>query len=412
MGREDSSSGLMKINEAAKYLGVTRRWVYRRIWSGDLSASKVGGFYFIRKEDLDALIEHGTTKEHPQEDATAVLPLLKCGYCFRILESDSLVGGVCEAQDCEQLICMQDWSNGMRRCVQHSENREQAWERALADYREGRATLLVRSSQARLREIDFMQRLQARLSTISSLRHPVTDEVLTVKDWDAIKQDGDDRAELMRLMNKAVLGRDLLAEMPMNVYARYRVATAGPKGQKGTSLTILAKAVSRPIPMLQHGFDSRPLGMDELGAYLVQVGNEAEREREYTLALLASATGWDESARTLIRGSGVGTAFSHRWMLAYLSDLESHELIYNPADPRSRAYVELFNPLSAGEEAEEVARAVEKEMGIYSSFTLQLALESMPYPASSIDRAFRKLAESGRYVMTEVEGIGPAIVRS
>jgi len=58
-GEEKLSSDFLKINKAARYLGVTRRWVYRRIWSGDLPASKVGSLYFIRQQDLDALIEQG-----------------------------------------------------------------------------------------------------------------------------------------------------------------------------------------------------------------------------------------------------------------------------------------------------------------------------------------------------------------
>lgn len=130
------------------------------------------------------------------------------------------------------------------------------------------------------------------------------------------------------------------------------------------------------------------------------------------MVLLAATTGWNDSSRKLIQGDGDGTAFSHRWMLVYLTDLETRELIYNHSDSRTRDYVELFNPLLAGEEIEEVAKAVEKEIGFYSSLTLQSAIQVLPYPEKSIERAFETLAASGRYVLTDVDGLGRAIVRS
>jgi len=177
-------------------------------------------------------------------------------------------------------------------------------------------------------------------------------------------------------------------------------------------LGVLAKAMSRPVPMLQKGFDTQPLGVDEVSTEIVQIGAEAQRSGEFTLAVLASTTGWDESARELIRGAGPATAFSHRWMLVYLSDLEERDLVYNESDERTREYLQLFSPKLVGEETEEVAQAIEEEIGPYSSLTLEFALKKLPYAAKSIQRAFEKLAASGRYVLTEVEGIGPAIVRS
>jgi len=410
---ETDSSDYLKINDAARFLGVTRRWVYRRIWSGDLSASKVGGLYFIRRQDLEKLMEQGKTEGFVSETESKPSPALKCGYCFRLLASDSLIGDVCEAEGCEELICAQCRAEGIRFCVQHVESRDEQWARVLEEHRAGKWPTLVRSSQARLREVNFIQRLQIRLASIDTVRHPLSEEILSVKKWDDFLREGDERSELMKLLNKAVLEKDWLDRNPLNTFARYHLPRGQEKGKQNLPLTVFAQVLSRSTCMLQKGYDTQPLGADELGVYLQQIGNRAQKDQEFTLAVLASSTGWDESARALIQGGdGSGSAFSHRWMLVYLTDLETRELIYNRSDSRTREYVDLFNPLLSGEEVEEVAQAVEREMGIYTSLTLQMALQSLPYPQRTIEKAFKLLASSGRYILTEVEGLGPAIVRS
>lgn len=409
MKEEPDSSNFLKINEAARYLGVTRRWVYRRISNGDLSASKIGGLYFIRKQDLEALIDQGKTDGSAKEKESA--PMLKCGYCFRLLESDLQIGDVCEAADCEELICTQCRTEGVHFCVRHIESRSELWAQAMQDYRSGKWSVLVRSNQARLREINFIQRLQLRLASINTVRHPLSNEILTVKQWDDFMQEGDQRAELMKLMNKAVLENEWLSQYPLNASIRYYLPDTLDKPRKNLPLVILAQVMSRARSMLQKGYDNQPLGVDELGASLQQIGSQAQKEQQFTLVILASTTGWDENARSLIQGGGGdGSAFSHRWMLVYLTGLETRELIYNRSDSRARDYVDIFNPLLYAEEVEEVAQAVEREMGIYNSLTLQLAVEILPYSAKLIEKAFEHLATSGRYALTEVENLGQAIV--
>lgn len=405
---DKTNSDFLKIPEAARYLGVTRRWVYRRIWSGDLPASKVGGLYFIQRQDIDALLEQGklggTMKEEVKEN------LLKCGHCFRLLESDTLIGDVCQAENCEQLICTQCLVDGNRFCVEHLPDKDQLWEGALEDFRQGRIPLLVKASQARLREVNFIQRFQTRLSSISTLRHPLTDEMLAVSDWEALLEGGDEQAEVMRLMNKAVLEAEWLAKVPLNVFARYRLPLI--KKQRGAPVAVLACTFSSLAEMLQKGFATRPLSADDLTSRLLRLGEEAQRAQTMTLALLAATTGWDASARDLVQGVGAGTAFAHRWMLIYLYDMETRQIIYNRQDSRLRGFAEIFTPLLPSEEVEEVIAAVEKEMGIYESLTMDHALRAFSYSQSVLKKAFEQMASSGRYALTEVPNLGMAIIRT
>ena len=53
---------LFRIKEVAELLGVSTRTVYRRIWSNELPAVKIGGLYYIRQSDLDKTIQQALPK--------------------------------------------------------------------------------------------------------------------------------------------------------------------------------------------------------------------------------------------------------------------------------------------------------------------------------------------------------------
>jgi excisionase family DNA binding protein len=406
---EKTNPDILKIDDAARYLGVTRRWIYRRIWAGDLPASKVGGLYFIRREDMENLLKQGELAGVVKPEQKTSEPLLKCGYCFRLLESDALIGEVCAAEGCETLLCSVCIAEGNHYCTSHVPDRSQLWEAALEELRQGKIPLLVKASQARLREVTFLQRLKTRLAEIGTLSHPLSGEILTVQDWNTLLEEGDERAEVMRLMNKAVLENEWLAQIPLNTHSRYLIPLVGK--QKGGAVVVLAQAFSHMQTMIQKGFDTRSMDADDLTSLLLRFGEEAQRSQTVTLAVLGATSGWDEAARRVMTGEGGGLAFSHHWLLVYLNDLEKPEIIYNRQDNRLRSYADLFTPLLPSEEAEEVVQAIVKEMGIYESITLQQALQVLPYSQKSIENAFSKLVASGRFALTEISGIGKAIVR-
>ncbi len=400
---------IFKIDEAARYLGVTRRWVYRRIWSGDLPASKVGGLYFLRRQDIETLIDQGRLSGLHQETSEPGADVLKCGYCFRLLSSDALIGDVCEAVECEKLICVQCWAEGNHYCIQHVPERDSLWNAALEKFRRGDFQVLVKANQARLREVNFIQRLQTRLSAIDTLRHPLSDEVLTIQNWDTLLEETDERSEIMKLMNKMVLESDWASQIPLNPSVCYQIPASN--RQKNFPVAILAQVFSHSRVMLQMGYDIQPFGVAELTPLLLKFGDQAQKEQVFTLVMLASVTGWDAEAREVIRGEIAGSSFAHRWMLVYLNDLEKRELIYNRSDNRARGYADLFTSILPGEDVDEVISAIKKEMGIYESMTMPQALQALSYSQNSIEKAFAHLAASGHFALTEVPGIGPAIVR-
>ena len=412
----DDRSNYLKIDEAARLLGVSTRWVYRRIWSGELPASKVGGLYFIDRQDLQALMEHkrsGKTADLIETPASAVL--LKCGYCFRLLTSDELVGEVCEFEACERLVCKYCLEQGVRHCAAHAPSRDQKFSEAQQLYQQGDIPVLVKSSSARLMELNFLNRIQARLARFTSLIHPLSGELLNIPDWDALLETKDERAEVMRMLDKVLLDSETEARQPLNASLCYRIPQQ--KKQKGPPLEITIQVISRLPLMLRDGFDTRPLSAEDLTPLLLRHAEEAQRQQVFRMVVWASMTGWDASARQVVQGepgAALGTgraAFMHRMALYYLFDLHKGELFYNLLDDRARPYAELFAPVLLAEEIGEAAAALEKRLLVYESLPLDEAVQILPYRRETLQQAFKRLAATGRYALMEAPGLGTTIVR-
>ena len=404
------SSDVLKIQEAANYLGVKRRWIYRRIWNGDLPASKVGGLYFIRRQDIDALIEKGQTGKQAAVEPHTVGENIKCGYCFRLLESDTLIGEVCRTEDCDRLLCDHCLADGNTYCVSHIPDRDALWGQAFDDYKKGKIHLLVKAPQAKLREVSFLGRIQSRLSQIETLRHPHTDESITITDWENNLEIGDDRTDVMRKMNKVVLEADWLNKNPLNAYLRYDLSVD--RKMQGGPISILAHAFSPLEDMIQKGFSINPLQTEDISDYLANLSEKAQQESRIIIAILGATTGWDQLIIDEFQKKQVGASFMHHWLLVYLYDMERQQIFYNHTDARLANYAEIFSPILPTENIDEVVKAIETEFGAYDSLTAIHMQQDYPYSLELICKAFEKMASSGSYTLMELPDLGPAIVRS
>jgi len=404
----ENASQYLKIEDAARLLGVSRRWVYRRIWSGDLPASKVGGLYFIQRTDLQNLLEQRRGGQ-PLLDTGPLAEVEKCGYCSRLLSSDRLVGEVCLTPGCDKLICTECLAEGIRHCAQHTPAKAEKLDEVQRRYERGESPAFIKASAARLLEINFLNRLQSRLGRISNLIHPLSSELLTTHDWNAWLEQGDERGQVMRLQNKVMLDSNTLASIPLNAFVAYAVPPQ--KRQKGPALQVYIQVISRLERMTRDGFDDQPLSAEELTAWLSRFSDEAQRDQVFRLIVLASPTGWERAARAAIQGDAPGSAFMHRMLLVYLYDLSSGELIYNLRDERARPYAELFTPLLPSEQLEEAVQAVQNELVLHQSLAFNFATQIYPYPPDLIRQAFEQLAATGRFSLIEMPEYGQVIVR-
>jgi excisionase family DNA binding protein len=245
-------SDYLKIDEAARMLGVSARTVYRWIWKGELPASKVGGLYFIpRGELLNRLHSNRTAGSSFDPAPPPTSTTLKCGYCFQLIAGEAQIGEICLQEGCEQMICTRCSEAGIQYCAAHQPDRAQRLAEAQAQHQSGKVPLLVTGESARLREISFTNRIQARLAGITALLHPASGELINVADWDCLAETVDERLEVMRMLGKVLLDADTLARMPLNPTITYLLPKD--KKQKGSPVEIQVRVLSRLKRFFQVG---------------------------------------------------------------------------------------------------------------------------------------------------------------
>jgi excisionase family DNA binding protein len=384
----------LRVAEVARMLGVTPRWVYQRIWDGELTASKTGKLYFVRRADVKALLDFPPTAEIPRKMSTQTE---KCGRCLKLVSVDKLVD-ICEQEGCKLSLCSECWEKGFRTCRTHLPTREEALKRAQA---EG-ADVLLQASDARLREVNFLQRIQAGIANVNTLVHPQTEEIFIVNDWKPLETTHDHRRELMQLLGRFTLTKDTTDYIPLNASARYTVYPK--KEQTGKAIIIDVQVLSHLPAMVQQGFDTQPFGKPELTEHLLKYAQTAANAQETYLVLLAATTGWDETARQIILGNQKEAAFVHNYARFYLYDMETNELLYNQQDRLSRGYADLFSPLLPEEQLKTVIEALENRLKtwMYEHITLAEAQQFFPeYSAKLLRAAFERLAATKHYTLDE-----------
>jgi len=403
-------SDYIKIAEAAQVLGVTQRWVYRRILSGELPASKVGGLYFIARSDLQTLMAAGRVIPEPESSTEKLppLPQKKCGYCYRLLQDEADAGAKCEKEGCSEWICSSCREAKIHFCARHSPDRETSFQKAQEQKEDGLLPVLVQASSARLTESSFLNRTHQHLRCYSTLLHPSDGSMVLIPSWDAILETGDERIELMRLMGRAVLDSSTIARQPLNAWHHYRLPR---KDKKSASLEVHVQVLSRLNRMVQDGFDTQPLTAEDLNLWIGKLVEPVEKNGSFILILLASITGWDPDALRILTGSGGQPGYMHRSALLYLLDLNQNELFYPTADERALPYAELFHPELIRKEMEQIVHAVQNLFGIHDSLALTDAQRSLPYAAEKVRTAFEKMSEDGMYVMSEMKGIGTVLIK-
>lgn len=403
-----TTTNLLRIKEVADLLGVTTRTVYRRIWAGELPATKLGGLYYIKRTDLDALMQGGLQKI----EETSSENLMKCGVCLRVLRSPDQVAAKCAAQGCEALICKRCASDGHLRCRNHRADTGERLAQAQSALETGEISLLVRGSQARLREMNYLNRIRGRLARIETLVHPKSSALLSINTWEGLLTQGDERAELLRLKGKVLLDTKDTAELPLNAWILYRIPQM--KEQVALPLDIQVRVLSRLPKMVADGFDTLAYNQDELSRMLVKLSDSLSAEATFRVVVLAATCGWDGQARRVVIGSaekGNGSAFSHPNLLLYLYDLETNELIYQSGDSRLGQYAELFKPILLTEEVADVKVSIENLLIStgHTSLTLQDAAKALPYAEWVIKESFLDMEKSGRYRVVDLADLGIAL---
>lgn len=394
----------LSIKDAAAYLGVDYKTVYRLVRSGDLPAGKIGGVYRIRHEDLERFFERqkqaaGAGDWQPAE----VADVMKCGRCLRIILDEDQIGGACQHNGCEELLCQTCWeAQPDRLCEAHRPGEAEALAVARARLHAGEIPLLVTALEARQRELAFVARFDRKVREIASLRHPLDGKVYRIAEWDRLRTATDETATLMDLLRVGYLDKRLTDRLPLNVALRFGVGTQPDR----LVLRLEARLCAHLAAYARDGFDTQPAALNDLLPLLNELSAEAESGKLAAIIGLASPTGWDKAAIDYVSASPRGTSFTHRWLMPCLIDLQHGLLAYNALDDRLKPFVGLFSPLLPEEEVERVRQWIVDALLLRESLSLAEIAREAVTSEEYARQAGERLAQTGQYLVEEIERVG------
>jgi excisionase family DNA binding protein len=302
----------VSIKEAAEYLGVEYKTVYRLVKAGDIPAGKIGGVYRIKKDDLDdyfekqkqkTLLESAgsweTTcsycekeivsrlsvagrcqicgdpiciacwmvdskrfcKEHQpepsDEDGPTKLEASKapepvyCSRCRRIIPQSGMIAGQCEHPSCEEPLCGLCWQDETDRfCAQHMVSQDERLAKARTELAQGRIPVLVSSEEARQRELAFLSRFDLKVHRLDSITSPAAESPVPVDSWDSLRSASEAPVPAsLKLATGSSVESGTVDLIPCNCGSRYEVpSTARTKTDISSKLLILEAVAYSHLP--------------------------------------------------------------------------------------------------------------------------------------------------------------------
>ena len=390
-------SDFYTVKTAADYLGVEYKTVWRLIRGGQLPAVRVGRVYRIHPQDLEAYLQAQRASASPQPTPEGE-PIL-CGHCGRVLYEADL-GGVCEHLACDEPLCSSCWEQGFHHCRAHRPTVQQRLAQVQAALAQGAIDRVVTSIQARQREQAFIARFEERIYDIAALQHPLTRELLKVKDWSLFHSAWDESERLLEIRGVAFLERSVLAVTPVNSASRFTIPpTRLGRSSPRQGLVLEVQCVSDLEAQAREGWVTGPTRLSTLLALLSERQEAAERDGYAWVVALAATSGWDDESVAHVAASPEGRSYRHRLLLPLLVDLHSSQLYYNIADERMKGIVELFKPTREAEELLRLRHWIEAKLDAEhrTGLTLQEVVDGSGLSAPFVQRVFQQMAQEPHY---------------
>jgi excisionase family DNA binding protein len=393
-------SDFLSIKDAAAFLDVEYKTVYRLVTTGELPAARVGKLYRIERHDLEAYLQ-STKKQAPAGTPVSPDDHLLCGNCGRVIPDPDLSGGQCGERACDELLCTACWGRGVRQCRTHQPTADQQMAQARQALAQGRVDRVVTAIEARQREQAFLARFEERVFGVAAIQHPLTGEVLQVRDWHEVRSYSDDSGRLLDLLGVAYLEHAMVAVTPINPGVRFELF----EGSLGRSrprqgLVLEARSVSDLAAYVSRKLVSEPSPLPVLMTHLNMRQLEAEQANALFVTALAATAGWDAESVRYIAASPEGRNYRHRLLLPILVDLHSGELTYNHTDERLKGFVGLFNLAREVEQVLRVRRLIESKIEAEyrrGGITLNEIVEEFREDPALVRQAFDQLTQDRRY---------------
>lgn len=394
----------LSIREAAQYLSVEYKTLYRLVVAGKIPASRVGGVYRIKRQDIDDYLEG-------QKGNAAASNVPSCERCHRLIKSPEMVGGQCAYPACEALLCRDCWAKqDDRYCLEHKLSPEDKLAQAKQRLKAGELTLLVTAAEARQKELDFIGRFDQKIRKMKEVISPVDGTQFRVNSWDEIHKETTE-IDIPDTISK---GSELALTariVPRNQRSTYSFLKRGTTRSGASGFVIEAAYFSHLRNFIEDRFDTSPVTHTEL-VWLLETSIASAKNRGALYVVgFASPTGWTDEAREAVSGKASKKGFSSLYGSFCLIDMNSDRLIANPYDMRVGSFLDVFR----GDLDEEVINRVVEHLQAQFLSRESLELEDVASATQAnpklVEEAFRRLERSGHYVVSESGKTGLTIVR-
>jgi len=289
------------IQEAAQYLDVDYKVVYRLVREGKIPSTRIGWQFRITQADLNAYLNAERAK---QESTAQQLRTQTQGAPVATAAADNGEGSARSPRAAR---------------TQASSPRT--------------AGSVVEKSRARQMEQNFIGRFQKQIEEIESMRHPTTGVLIDMADWQVDTAVDEDREGLMRALNSAFLDRKTLATTPRNTHCRYTVNTDLP-------FTLEARFFAHLDALCQAGIDAAPAGPDDLDS-IVQAYPQPHAAPELTVIVgIASPSGWNDAAIDALSDHGSQAPDARVHVL--LVDLQTNQIHHSQHDTVAAGFAGLY----------------------------------------------------------------------
>ena len=275
-------------------------------------------------------------------------------------------------------------------------------------FAEGKGSRYVKLEEVKQYELNFIGRFEHKLGDlVTFLGKPYK-----VEDLKEIKQV--DTSSFA--VNSGLSALDL-KNLPEN---RSLVGTLTEKKLLGRKQRYYLKAFfsARVEKYAEMGFDTDPLELKELNAFLGNLRDEANEKGEYLLFCLASPTGFDETIAPYISSEDFHRNFLSKNLSVCLLDLETGKMLYNPNDEVAKELAKLCELETETEKSEKTKLAVKKALD--DEFLLKdfIVLQDIPQKIgkelsakSAIKPAFYEYANEKGYDIKFLEEMGLVMMK-
>lgn len=348
------------IKEAADYLEVDYKVVYRLVREGKIPSSRVGWQYRMSQEDLNAYLNAQRTKQG-NNPGSAVSPRTAS-------KIDKTANG-----------------NG------HGGNGSHF----VPDS--------VTRAQARQMEIHVIHSFRQKVENVAAIQHPITRQTLYIENWETLYHQNDNHETLMHLLQTAFLDRETLATIPHNCRVRYTVDGSFP-------LILELRFVSHLQHFCETGKDETPATPADLQGIIQEVEEEQRQTRAAYIIGLASPTGWSPEAVDMIRNPIQGLSVSHLQIHIFLLDPRTGKTIHNEQDPEANKFAGLFRLPILAEDQKSLADELRAELAKHSGIILEDFAVERGTGQDTVLQAARLVEEEGHSRLLKDPAVGWMLV--